>query len=180
MTKTSFVLALLLLLPNSTFAQQSVVEKYRRNYPTPLGAENTIKLLRQIAKEVGGGVLTKTSGNNCLGYSCDIICFSDGSHFDVLGDSDNLAIPQWELVGNIDPSRCEVQVEVVDDFLPPKLDTTPEPEYQDEIEAIVQWLEIISKQLAILVEDQRQQTRDLKTAVEELKKQIQAGIKIRF
>ena len=32
---------------------------------------------------------------NCNGYSCDIICRTDGSWWDVLSDSDNTAVPQW-------------------------------------------------------------------------------------
>ena len=56
------------------------------------------------------GILRKTGGHNCGGYSCDIICNAGGQQFDVLGDQDNAAYPQWGQVLNPNPQQgCELQ-----------------------------------------------------------------------
>ena len=56
------------------------------------------------------GLLVKTSGNNCHGYSCDIIC-SDarGTHrqWDILIDEDQAQIPAWNRVGQATVRPCE-------------------------------------------------------------------------
>lgn len=108
-------LLLVLLIPTMVMAQQSIVAKHRKNYPTPLGKENTVKLLHDIAVEVKGGMLRKTSGNVCniagesITYSCDYICFKDGRGFDVLRDSEGVAEPVWQGPNPIDASKCEIQ-----------------------------------------------------------------------
>jgi hypothetical protein len=102
------VVALLLLCAAPAFAQESVVAKYRAQYATPLTAEQKVTLLRQIASEVHGGLLVKRDGNNCGGYSCDIVCFSDVTLFDVLQDSDGAAIPRWDATTNPRGYRCEL------------------------------------------------------------------------
>lgn len=97
--RTVFAVSVALLLSAVPLhGQKSVVEKYRALYPTPLGAENTVKLLRQVAAEVHGGLLVKTSGSNCLGYSCDIVCFSPTNQVDVLVDAENAARPTWSVL----------------------------------------------------------------------------------
>jgi hypothetical protein len=170
----------ILLLSSSAFAQQSVVVKYRAKYPTPLGAENTVKLLREVAAEVKGGILRKTTGNNCRGYSCDIICFSNGQHYDVLIDSDDRAIPGWNFVGLIDPSRCElVMSQPVPDPDPVEPDPKPE-EPKPEVDSILNLLRIISLQIAQLNQNQTEQTESLQKAIESLKAEIEKGIKVRF
>jgi hypothetical protein len=102
------VVALLLLCAAPAFAQVDVVAKYRAQYATPLTAEQKVTLLRQIASEVHGGLLVKRDGNNCGGYSCDIVCFSDVTLFDVLQDSDGAAIPRWDATTNPRGYRCEL------------------------------------------------------------------------
>lgn len=92
-------------------ADEAVVARHRAQFPTPLGAANTVALLRLVARDVGGGLLRKDFGHHCEGFACDIICFADGRHFDVLRDSDGAAEPQWSLVTQpptIDPARCEL------------------------------------------------------------------------
>ena len=56
------------------------------------------------------GRLVKTTGNNCHGYSCDIICSNaNGQHrqWDVLMDEDSAQIPGWGRVGNVAVRPCE-------------------------------------------------------------------------
>lgn len=89
-------------------ASKDIVAKHRAKFPTPLGKANTALLLRAVAAEVKGGVYIKTSGNNCEGISCDIICFSDGRGFDVLVDSEGQAIPAWNPVSNLDKTKCQL------------------------------------------------------------------------
>jgi hypothetical protein len=63
--------------------------------------------LRAVARDLnagnfaGGpfGILPKTTGNQCLGYSCDIICSSSGNLWDVLSDSDGSQDPAWGFIG---------------------------------------------------------------------------------
>jgi hypothetical protein len=72
--------------------------------------EVAFDLNRAIFSDKGGyGVLIKTEGNNCLGYSCDIICEGNGgdqNQFDILQDE---RIPQWSEVGDgIVVRQCEI------------------------------------------------------------------------
>jgi hypothetical protein len=84
------------------------VAKYRAAYPTPLSADQKVDLLRHIASELHAGLLRKPDGTNCGGYSCDVICFSDVTLFDVLQDSDGAAIPAWNPTTNPRGYRCEM------------------------------------------------------------------------
>lgn len=109
------IIVMLLLIPTLCFGQQHIVAKHRKNYPTPLGKENTVKLLHDIAVEVKGGMLRKNGGNVCniagesITYSCDYICFKDGRGYDVLRDSEGVAEPVWQGPNQIDPGMCEIQ-----------------------------------------------------------------------
>ena len=102
------LVALALLAATPAYAQLAIVQKYRAEYPTPLGAENTVRLLASVAADVNGGLLRKTSGNNCLGYSCDVICFADGRAVDVLADSEGAATPVWSPIAPLDPALCDL------------------------------------------------------------------------
>jgi hypothetical protein len=55
------------------------------------------------------GRLVKTIGNNCQGYSCDIICSNRGLHrqWDVLVDEDAAQIPAWNRVGGPAQRPCQ-------------------------------------------------------------------------
>lgn len=56
------------------------------------------------------GRLIKDTGNNCHGYSCDIICAGQGSgqrQWDVLIDEDEAQIPVWNRVGASVSRPCE-------------------------------------------------------------------------
>lgn len=74
------------------------------------------QFLRLIATDLnngnhaGGpfGILEKVNGNQCLGYSCDIICSSSGRIWDTLGDSEGAQDPIWFDKGT-SSSKCEIQ-----------------------------------------------------------------------
>jgi hypothetical protein len=61
------------------------------------------------------GVLRKSSGTSCNGYSCDIICSGQGNsqkQWDVLGDSDGAQTPGWNgpsTVPNIRVDTCDIK-----------------------------------------------------------------------
>ena len=61
------------------------------------------------------GILRKSGGNNCNGYSCDIICSGQGTsqkQWDILGDSDGAQVPGWNgpaTYPNIRMDVCEIQ-----------------------------------------------------------------------
>ena len=83
-----------------------------------------LDFLRTVARSlnrngIGGGpfgILRKESGNNCGGYSCDIICAGQGSsqrQYDVLGDVEGAQSPGWgaphTIANNIRVDVCEIQ-----------------------------------------------------------------------
>ncbi|MEX2273410.1 MAG: fibronectin type III domain-containing protein [Vicinamibacterales bacterium] len=84
----------------------AIIECHRKRFPAgPLEGnhEALYIMMRDVAWDFnragvpGGpwGILVKQSGNNCHGYSCDIICRGQGSaqeQFDVLLDENE---PQW-------------------------------------------------------------------------------------
>jgi hypothetical protein len=78
--------------------------------------EETIQFLKEVAYDLnkavftdkgGWGILIKTVGNNCHGYSCDIICEGNGpdqNQYDVLIDE---VIPKWGEVSEVTVRTCE-------------------------------------------------------------------------
>jgi hypothetical protein len=92
---------------------------YRQTYGTPMSRDEHVDFLRSATRhfnQVGVpegpfGLLRKLSGNNCNGYSCDIICAGQGTgqqQWDVLIDEE---IPTWgsPLSGSIRVDVCEIQ-----------------------------------------------------------------------
>lgn len=92
-----------------------VVECRRKQFGH-MGPAELNQFLRLIAADLtngnyaGGpfGILEKPNGNQCLGYSCDIICSSSGRIWDVLGDSEGAQDPIWAEKGT-SSSKCEIQ-----------------------------------------------------------------------
>jgi hypothetical protein len=88
-----------------------VVSCRRAQYPARLSPGQAPALLADIARDLNTsrpayyGRLSKTSGNNCGGFSCDIICETPGTNhqlWDVFGDGPDAganyagaATPQW-------------------------------------------------------------------------------------
>lgn len=74
---------------------------------TPCGAFEIVKVavwdLRNNGENLG--LLDKPSGNNCSGYSVDIVCYPDGLIADVLGDAGNTNVPMWNFAAPVEPSR---------------------------------------------------------------------------
>lgn len=64
------------------------------------------------AAAVGGnpfGILKKSTGNNCNGFSCDIICNGGGQGWDVLSDSEGAQTANWGDPIPISGASCVIQ-----------------------------------------------------------------------
>jgi hypothetical protein len=100
---------------------QQVVACRRAQYGSRISASQAPSLLRAIAQDLNSGtsssfygLLRKTSGNNCGGFACDIVCARNGSnHWDVLVDGPDAsagyagtASPSWQPKGSISASAC--------------------------------------------------------------------------
>lgn len=188
---------LFVLIPGVVGAQTApikVVEEARAHYPTPVGADKMPMLLREIAARLnaeqspGGpfGILVKTGGENCGGYSCDIICAGDGAaqrQFDVFFAAEAEAAPRWALVATPTVRPCEV---VAPSQPPPPTDPTdpidppPPTDTQSLLLAILEKLGAIERELVAQGQRQTEQTAALKAAIVELQAQVKAGVKIRF
>ncbi|MHB8872284.1 MAG: NBR1-Ig-like domain-containing protein [Myxococcaceae bacterium] len=104
--------------PAGSTAKQ-IVADYRNTYGTPMTDAELIACLRDIAPALnaegiaGGpfGVLVKTGGRNCNGYSCDIICSGQGAQqrqWDVFIASETDALPAWNEAQTIAIRVCEI------------------------------------------------------------------------
>lgn len=100
----------------------SIVQCERTKYGH-MSPGDTVNFLKAVARSLnangiaGGpyGILRKSGGSNCNGYSCDIICTGQGTgqkQWDVLSDSDGAQIPNWNgpaSYPNIRMDVCEIQ-----------------------------------------------------------------------
>lgn len=100
-----------------------VVSCRRAQYGATISPSQAPGLLRSIAQDLNAGtsssfygVYRKTSGNNCSGLACDIVCARNGSnHWDVMIDGPDATVgyagtasPSWQPRGSISPSNCLV------------------------------------------------------------------------
>ncbi len=93
-----------------------VVECRRKQYGH-MSRDEALAFLRGTARDLnlggfaGGpfGILPKSSGNNCGGYSCDIICVPGGGAWDVLYDFEGAQNAIWFLKGYDPNPSCQVQ-----------------------------------------------------------------------
>jgi hypothetical protein len=100
--------------PNQPFG---IVQCRRSQYGHMSDAE-IVSFLSGVAKDLnaagisGGpfGILTKTSGHNCGGYSCDFICNTRGEGWDVLIDAEGAQTPIWGTPKGYPSDRtCKIQ-----------------------------------------------------------------------
>jgi hypothetical protein len=83
--------------------------------------DQMLQFMRNVAKSlnsngIGGGpwgILRKSGGHNCGGYSCDVVCAGNGGgqrQYDVLGDIDGAQVPMFSgPIGNIRVDVCDIQ-----------------------------------------------------------------------
>jgi hypothetical protein len=97
----------------------AIVECQRERRPGFMDDDQLLELMGAIAANLnqngvpGGpfGVLRKASGNNCHGYSCDIICAGHGGgqrQYDVLRDLEGPQVPVWHGPHGGDDIRVDV------------------------------------------------------------------------
>ena len=86
--------------------QVGIVTCRRNQFSGHMDAGQSLVFLKGVASDLnkagtwgsGYGLLRKTSGASCGGYSCDIICRGAGTsqqQWDILGDSDGAQTPNW-------------------------------------------------------------------------------------
>jgi hypothetical protein len=100
----------------------AIVECRRSQYGH-MSSSEVVSFLRGVAKDlnangIGGGpfgLLRKSGGSSCNGYSCDIICADQGTaqrQWDVLGDAEGAQSPGWSgpsTYPNIRVDTCDIQ-----------------------------------------------------------------------
>jgi hypothetical protein len=102
----------------SAGSEEAIVACRRRQFPGFMSNGQIVAMLRGVAQDLnaGGypfrpyGILQKTSGTQCNGYSCDIICSGNGGNqrqWDVLIDAQGSQSPTWDSIGSITPRVCE-------------------------------------------------------------------------
>lgn len=62
----------------------------------PCGAFEITKGVAWQLRGEGAGLLSKPEGNNCQGYSTDIVCYPDGTIIDILFDAGGANSPTWD------------------------------------------------------------------------------------
>ncbi|MQA31143.1 MAG: hypothetical protein GEU82_15135 [Luteitalea sp.] len=106
----------------SSTTELNVVECRRSQFGSHMSDSQLVTFLQRVAGDLNAagfgrgpfGLLRKTSGANCNGYSCDIICAGSGTgqrQWDVLGDSDGAQTPAWNgphVYPNIRTDSCLV------------------------------------------------------------------------
>lgn len=116
------VVALCLSAPVSAQSPVQIVTEERAKYTTSQmqDAATVVSFLRGVAARLNAagfdgypfGILVKTGGHNCGGYSCDIICSGNGPgqrQWDVLVDAGGASAPTWREVGaGLAVRPCEI------------------------------------------------------------------------
>jgi len=107
----------------SSFSQPFQIVDCRRKQYSTIPHDQLVVFLRAVASDLnkagiaGGpfGLLRKTGGANCGGYSCDILCAGNGGsqrQWDILGDVEGAQTPAWigpKSGSEIRVDSCEVQ-----------------------------------------------------------------------
>lgn len=87
---------------------------------TPCGAWAITDLTAWLLRAEGAGILDKPTGNQCQGYSVDVIIYKTGKCFDVLVDSTGANTPAWnELEGLCDVARWRAPIDLTTVTPPP-------------------------------------------------------------
>ena len=101
---------------------QKIIECERAKY-VHMSSGDTLNFLISSARSLTSngiagapfGLLRKTGGSSCNGYSCDIICSGSGNNqkqWDVLGDAEGAQVPAWNgpnTVPNIRVDVCDIK-----------------------------------------------------------------------
>ena len=94
----------------------AIVRCRRNQHSVHMERAETVVFLKEVARDLTAsgnpdkpfGILKKSGGNNCEGYSCDIIC-AKSNVWDVLSDWDGAQTPLWGSLGGPPNNTCEYQ-----------------------------------------------------------------------
>lgn len=98
-----------------------IVACNRNRFAGTMNTDQILSFLDQSARDLTAagingapfGLLVKTSGHQCNGFSCDIVCSGNGSgqrQWDILGDADGIQYPVWsEITGPIVVRQCVIR-----------------------------------------------------------------------
>lgn len=105
--------------PCNSSNPESIVVCERNKFSGKMSDGQMLQFMRNVATSLnrngispgGFGILRKTGGHNCGGYSCDVICSGNGGgqrQWDVLGDIDGAQDPRWSgPLGTIRVDTCD-------------------------------------------------------------------------
>lgn len=83
------------------------------NLSGPCGAFEITRRVAWALRDQGAGLLRKPTGNNCMGYSVDVIMFTDGTWVDCLINAETENRPAWQIgADKLDPVRFQAATEV--------------------------------------------------------------------
>ncbi|MBM3750614.1 MAG: hypothetical protein FJW21_05460 [Acidimicrobiia bacterium] len=104
-----------------TGSPEQIVTCSRNRFAGQMSTDQILQFLELTARDltsagVNGapfGMLVKTSGHQCNGYSCDILCSGNGSgqrQWDILGDAEGAQYPVWvEITGPKVVRQCVIR-----------------------------------------------------------------------
>ena len=151
------------------------VRRIRAHYPTPLGPRHA-EFLQEVALAIGNGAglllkgppgthITLPGGTN---VAQDIICYPDGTIYDILKDGEGQAVPLWGVANGspVDPARYYKVGSAIPPIDPPPDNPPPPPDV--DLQPILNRLaalELVAKahnaELAALVEHSENVNADL-------------------
>ncbi len=148
--KRLFLLCLLIAAPVS--AQQSVVETVKAdvvrrgiNISGECGAFEIVKRVAWTLRSQGAGLVAKPGGNNCDGFSVDLIQFTDGRWVDVLSDAGGLNGPAWGVNLNGNPEVWRAPINPMDGTGPTPT-PVPTPTFTIDYGLIKSYIEFAAEQ----------------------------------
>jgi hypothetical protein len=157
---------------------EDVVSRQRAAYGERVTPAQAPDLLHAIAEDLTAtfgtryGRLVKTSGNNCGGFACDIICDANKDHFDVFQDGPDASVnyagvasPAWNSKGFIGDRTCQL-VDAAATVPTP----TPSPTPSVDLTPLLQRLDALESRVSELQQrlqdEQDARVRELRTALQ--------------
>lgn len=133
--RRGLVLVLALLLPSMASAQPEIVAQVKAELQArgvsladSCGGFAITKRVAWRLRVSGIGLVAKPSGNNCEGFSVDVLMYPDGRAFDILSDAGGANGPAWGAIEPIESSRWRPPVDPGDGAAPtPSVPSSPAP-----------------------------------------------------
>lgn len=140
----------------------------------PCGAFEITRRVAWILKDEGAGLLAKPSGNNCNGFSVDVVCYRDGTWVDCLVNAETENRPAWQVgADRLDPTRWAAPADPGDVLPTPAPGGDPAPAAGDEIDRLV----TNSEHLIDVMEALEESVSGLSQRIDQL---LQRGLRLRL